>query len=371
MYLARAKLKNPLKASFPLLAACALGAVSPDARAFGFGELQVKSYLGEDFSATVAILGDDTKDINAACFTLRTTTASENHDLPTIPGIQIEFQRIGNKNSPILALRSRQGVNEPMAWVGIQAGCGISLAREYVVMLSPRVYEDALLANIQPLAASPADKTTTGSGNEQARLPDLPVAATAVPAAPAAMSPDKPGEYSRAAPAQERKSTPPHRSAARHASTAGPKPGKDRVQISTPSLPSEAAVPPKKSKSVNLTVNNRASAEKEISSLKSALEQAEESRQKELQTIQSLEVHVISLQKEMEDLKLQIKYKEELEKKLLAQADQSRFQLFTSADKGGSPSEFLWALLIVGGVGAASAFGTYAALTRQKRKNLT
>lgn len=373
MFFTETPIQRVIRSGFPILLGCVLGTTAPKVAAIGLSDIQVESFLGEPFSATVRILGDDAKDTHADCFTAQPLTDSQNHDLPPLVGIKIEFKRPQGSNTPFLQLRTQQPVNEPMARIAVQAGCGTSLVREYVAMLSPRIYEESLIS--APPAALPA---ATKPSVEQAEAQFLPEAKnsagmTPTPAPAASKSPttskvsaaQSEAKAQVAAPTKDR-SVRPSAKAPRPAPTA--KTETDRLVIA-PLNAGPITAPASSQKKINLTSSKLAAAEMEIGALKSELERSEETRQKEIQALQALEVHIISLQKEMADLKLQIRHKEELERKILAQASQSKLTLFSndSAEKSiGTPTEFFWMLIIAGGIGGLSAFGTYSALKRQK-----
>lgn len=364
-----------IRSGFPLLLGCALGATAPNAAAIGLSDIHIESYLGEPFSASVRILGDDAKDTHADCYTAQPQANSQNFDLLPIAGIKIEFKRAPGNHAPVLQLRTMQPITEPMARVAIQAGCGASLAREYVVMLSPRVYEESLIDPnpvATPVASQAAQEQVTATalpsvGNTSGTAP----ATAPTTSTPPTVSKQKPAPSKAnadlAAPAKDsgRQKTAKSDRPARPAKSEG-----DRLVIAPLNVAAISA-PPISQKKINLTTSKLAAAEQEIGVLKSELERAEETRQKEIQALQALEVHIISLQKEMADLKLQIQHKDALERQILAQASQSKLKLFSedSTSKSiGSPTEFFWMLIIAGGIGGLSAFGTYSALKRQKNE---
>lgn len=323
----------------------ALALVAPEAGAIGLGELVLRSHLGDNLRAEIRLLGDDAERATTACFSTPGGPALADGDLPAIPFVQFQLGTAEGGGPLTLFVRSRLPVTEPMSRLVVQAGCGFSFRRDYVVLLSPAEYEEKIqIAQLLPdaeLAARRPEAAPAGAGEGGMAA----VAGTAGTPSPATQP--------AASPAKKRATRP---QASHVAKTSRPR--GDRVVVATPrALSGPTLVAPK----INLAATEPGSS---AAGLKARLAEEEAQREKAQAMLQSLEVHVVSLQKQLEDLKQQISHKEEVEKRLLAQVQQPRTQLFASAEAGGGPTEFLWMLLVVAGVGSASAALTYRSLKR-------
>jgi Tfp pilus assembly protein FimV len=98
--------------------------------AIGLGDINVRSYLGQPFHATVTILGA-TPDTTADCFSLGAGAGS----LAPLPRAQLSVQR--SEGNVLLHIRTAQTIREPIAQFVITTDCDTRLQREYVVLLDP------------------------------------------------------------------------------------------------------------------------------------------------------------------------------------------------------------------------------------------
>lgn len=330
----------------------ALALAIPQAHAIGLGELVLHSHLGENLRAEIRILGDGAERATTACFSTLSGHELADGDLPAIPFVQFQLGTSERGGNITLFVRSRLPITEPMSRLVVQAGCGFSFRRDYVVLLSPAEYEEKLqIAQLLPAAeaaaTAPAASPPGTSGGDGA-MAGASAAAPPVPA-PAAVGP----KVAATTPKAKKRTARPQTSHAARVT----RPRGDRVVVATPQALSGPTLAVAK---INLSGEPASSA----AGLKSRLAEEEAQREKAQAMLQSLEVHVVSLQKQLEDLKQQIRHKEDVEKRLLAQAQQPRTQLFASEEAGGGPTEFLWMLLVVAGVGSASAALTYRSLKR-------
>lgn len=120
--------------------------------AIGLGDINVRSYLGQPFHATVTILGA-TPDTTADCFSLVAGAGS----LAPLPHAQLSVQR--SDGNTLLNIRTAQAIREPIAQFVIATDCDTRLQREYVVLIDPPTPAQAAaapsIADTTP-ASSPA-----------------------------------------------------------------------------------------------------------------------------------------------------------------------------------------------------------------------
>lgn len=114
------------------------------ANAVGFGEITLQSRIGEALMAEVPILSNSEEAPVAACFSM---VALRGSDFPVITAAKPRLIRRGS--SYILQIVGYKPVNEPIFAIGLRAGCGYDIEREYVLM------PEAPMA--LPQAAAPGD----------------------------------------------------------------------------------------------------------------------------------------------------------------------------------------------------------------------
>lgn len=335
------------------LALACLFAVAPQAGALGFGDLAVGSSLGEPLAASIRLLGDDAEQAQVACFSVIDRIPGGDSDLPTIGQVALSLGKSEPDGQPVLLLHSRSTVHEPLTRLVVRAACGGDFRREYVVMLSPRDYEErSEIARLAPEAIPETADGTPGTGSGSGTAGHSDGAGTgAETAQPATQAAEPPATKARSRPARKH-----HR------------PARDRVVVKTPvalSVAESAAAP--LAPRIDLSGGGSGRGGRELESIRQKLADQESQREKELQTLQSLEVHVISLQKQVEDLQQQIRHKDELEQRLQAQRTVLGIPLLASEnDQGSLPAGVFWMLLVVAGVGGLSAAGTYTVLKRSQ-----
>ncbi len=114
----------------------------------GFGDIVLHSRIGEPLRAEVPIAADADEHLEATCFSLAPLNGS---DLPVISSAKTRLVRDGNRYR--LHLTGSKPISEPIFLIGLRAGCGVDLQRDYVLMPS----EPLVLASPAPAGASPVD----------------------------------------------------------------------------------------------------------------------------------------------------------------------------------------------------------------------
>ena len=97
--------------------------------AIGFGDIVLHSRVGEPLRAEVPITADASERLEATCFTLAPMNGS---DLPVISNAKTRLVREGDNYR--LHLTGSKPVSEPIFLIGLRAGCGIDLQRDFVLM---------------------------------------------------------------------------------------------------------------------------------------------------------------------------------------------------------------------------------------------
>lgn len=116
------------------------------AAAFGLGEINVRSYLGQPLHATVPIL-DATPNTTAECFSLGAGTGS----ISPPQHAQLSIERSGKQT--VLHIRTLQPIHDPIAQFELVSDCGSRLQREYAVLLDPPARVESAITHDEPTAA--------------------------------------------------------------------------------------------------------------------------------------------------------------------------------------------------------------------------
>lgn len=114
------------------LSAICTALFSSYAAAVGFGEITLRSRVGEPLYAEVPIIASADEQIDTACFSL---APLRNADLPVISNARIRLARNGQEYR--LYITGIKPIDEPIFIVGLRASCGVDLQRDYVLMPPP------------------------------------------------------------------------------------------------------------------------------------------------------------------------------------------------------------------------------------------
>jgi len=127
------------------------------ANAVGFGEIVLQSRIGEALMAEVPILNHGEEAPVAACFSMLPLRGS---DLPVVTAAKPRLIRRGQGH--ILQIVGSKPVNEPIFAIGLRAGCGYDIEREYVLM------PEAPMALPQAMVSSDTQPPTRKTGRSAA-----------------------------------------------------------------------------------------------------------------------------------------------------------------------------------------------------------
>ncbi len=142
------------KTRFPLLSLSVLRACSGQALAFGFGEIQTNSRLGERLQADITLHLQKGEHVAANCFRLLKPGSGE---LPWLTAGSFSL------HDKVLSLKSDRPVTEPILVVALEMTCGHDLQREYTLMLSPPLQGPQLTPR-EAVASSGNERPGSGNG---------------------------------------------------------------------------------------------------------------------------------------------------------------------------------------------------------------
>ena len=115
--------------TFRLSALSAALLSTTQAWAIGFGDIVLHSRIGEPLRAEVPINAEADESLEATCFSLAPMNGS---DLPVISSAKTKLVREGNRYR--LHITGSKPISEPIFLIGLRAGCGIDLQRDFVMM---------------------------------------------------------------------------------------------------------------------------------------------------------------------------------------------------------------------------------------------
>ncbi|MCB1957431.1 MAG: hypothetical protein KDG55_17260 [Rhodocyclaceae bacterium] len=141
----------------PLLAAASL-AHCGSALAFGLGELEQLSAVGEPLRVQVELIGADA-DLDPRCIRL---SPGISNDLPWVRDARLSIVR--DLTRAHLVVSSHRPANHPVLMLGVSAGCDGGLRREYALLLPP----GAALARAPALAERDGAPTTSPPATTEA-----------------------------------------------------------------------------------------------------------------------------------------------------------------------------------------------------------
>lgn len=130
--------------------------------AIGFGDIILHSRIGEPLRAEVPINADASEHLEATCFTLAPLNGS---DLPVISNAKTRLVREGERYR--LHITGSKPVSEPIFLIGLRAGCGIDLQRDFVMMpAEPLVLAAPAPSSNGATAAPPSPRGQKGAIQE-------------------------------------------------------------------------------------------------------------------------------------------------------------------------------------------------------------
>lgn len=134
------------------------------AHAAGFGQIAVRSGLGQPLRANLPLLGEDSGNYDAHCLTSKV----ESLDGASVFPSTAELARA--QGATLVHLRTAGNINEPVLNIVVALGCGTAVHRDYQILLDP-VSAPAALAPTAPPAllaasapAAPAAKHVAPAG---------------------------------------------------------------------------------------------------------------------------------------------------------------------------------------------------------------
>ncbi len=144
------------------------------AGAMGFGDIVLRSAVGEPLRAEVPIFLAPGETLEGACFSLANIHGA---DLPVVASARLQLERHGSQAR--LTISGRQPITEPVFIIALRAHCGVELQRDYTLMPAPPLQQanPGLADNDAPGAASgaarrpPPARLSAKSGGTSAASP--------------------------------------------------------------------------------------------------------------------------------------------------------------------------------------------------------
>ena len=148
-------------------AAMAVGAcMAPlQGAALVFGELQLRSYLGQPLRAMIPVRAGPGEQVDSSCFSLGRPPARSDAHLGYLTQAALALETLNGRTE--LKVSSAQPINDPYVKLLIQVNCGNgSYAREFTSLLDPA----ANTVDVSPLVVGSVSPATVGYGGQQADL---------------------------------------------------------------------------------------------------------------------------------------------------------------------------------------------------------
>ncbi len=113
----------------------ALAGSAPRASAFGFGNPQVRSALGERLRLRIPVLAESDVELTPECLRLVNDADDPLPTISALSGTQVRIEGRGPER--VLEIESRYPVNEPLIHLIVEAGCAEPVRRAFTVLLDP------------------------------------------------------------------------------------------------------------------------------------------------------------------------------------------------------------------------------------------
>ncbi|MBK7744562.1 MAG: hypothetical protein IPI40_13305 [Betaproteobacteria bacterium] len=139
--------------------------------ALGLGGIVQQSSLGQPLRLVVELIADPGEDLAADCFRLA-TSARESDGIPQIGLARVALER--SSTGARLVVAGSRPVNDPIVRVALQAGCELTVRRDYTLLMDPPAIDTPI-----PVAVEPPPRTEP---TPAAAVPTAPAAAVAAPA---------------------------------------------------------------------------------------------------------------------------------------------------------------------------------------------
>jgi hypothetical protein len=139
------------------LAMLVVGLTTPGAiHAIGLDEIAQQSALGEPLRLVIPVLSNASDPLTSdefagECFKLVPPVAG---DLPQLNSARVALEQRGGR--AFVVLTTSYPMNEPIMRVAVQAGCRVSVSREYTVLLDPVIIEPPIAAKVPEAPAAVA-----------------------------------------------------------------------------------------------------------------------------------------------------------------------------------------------------------------------
>jgi len=150
-----------------ILCCAALGTVvtPPMAHGIGLGEVVTHSGIGELFKAEIPLKLSAGEQVDISCISFAPPPPNDMSDVPWVSNGKLSIRQ--SESGLVLQIVARP-VNHPAVMLGILVRCGISLRRDYALLLDPPGTPSAGIA-IEPVIKASSDATKIEVAKERAK----------------------------------------------------------------------------------------------------------------------------------------------------------------------------------------------------------
>lgn len=149
--------KQTLRGALLGCAATGIIATTPSAQAVGLGEILSSSGIGESFRVEIPLKISPGEQVDSSCIKLATQPANDMSDVPWVSRGQISIRQ--TEKGAVLII-SGPPVHHPAVMLGVLVRCGVSLRRDYALLLDPPSTAASPLVSTAPSPRSGDDSAT-------------------------------------------------------------------------------------------------------------------------------------------------------------------------------------------------------------------
>ena len=142
-----------------------LFAMSHSAQAIGLGEIVLRSSIGETFKAEIPLKLSPGEQVDVSCIKLASQPSNDTSDVPWLSRGKLVVQQ---SEKGLVLVISGAPVSHPAIMLGVQMRCGVSLRRDYALLLDPPRENLAPPITSSVVAQASTENLAPGSGRSGA-----------------------------------------------------------------------------------------------------------------------------------------------------------------------------------------------------------
>jgi hypothetical protein len=163
----RLPVRRQLAGALTVAAALAAASWGGHVAALGLGEVAQQSALGQALRIVIPIITSPGDDLSGECFKL-VPGRQDDDGIPPVLNARLTLETTAAR--PRLVLTSPRGVTEPIVRVAVQAGCDVTIQREYTLLMDPMPIEAPTVA-VEAAAPAAAAAAAPPAAAGEARAP--------------------------------------------------------------------------------------------------------------------------------------------------------------------------------------------------------